>query len=323
VLHYKTYIHDNCEDSINAEAQDTPDIKIFTEGSGYDGKVGASAVLYRKGEHNEHSSLTLHLGKLTEHTTYEAEVAGAILATWLLCSIPGHAHLSVIIYTDNQALIRSLPKCTSGPGHYLTNTLRTAINTSSKSLQINWISGHSKVQGNERADELAKLAAQGQSSPATDLPPLLRHRLPLSAAAEKQAYAAEINTMWNEQWQSSPRRMRMEQIDKAFPFKKFRKIQNDLTRAQSSLLLQIRSGHIPLNAHLYRLKCVDTDICQACTTRRGTSPAKETITHFLFDCPAYQYECHDLDRLLGRHNRDLEHIMSNKKNIQAPLKFIG
>jgi len=115
----------------------------------------------------------------------------------------------------------------------------------------------------------------------------------------------------------------MEQIDKNFPFKKFRKMQYHLTRAQSSLLLQLRSGHIPLNAHLYRLKCADTDTCQACSTRRGASPAKEMVTHFLFDCTEYQYECHDLDKLLGCHNRDLEHIMSKQKYIRALLKYIG
>src|SRR6266700_5726302 len=104
------------------------------------------------------------------------------------------------------------------------------------------------------------------------------------ATTEKQAYTSEINAMWLEQWQSSPRRPRMERLDKSFPYKKFRKTQNEFTRAKSSLLLQLRTGHIPLNAHLFRLKCIDTDKCQACNDRQGEIPAKETITQYLFEC---------------------------------------
>src|SRR5437016_1657502 len=147
--------------------------------------------------------------------------------------------------------------------------------------------------------------------------------LPYTATAEKQAYLAEINAMWAEQWESSPRRARMERIDKSFPFKNFRKLQNKLTRSQSSLLLQIRSGHIPLNVHLFKLNCTDTDKCQACINRQGTTPAKETITHFLFDCPAYSYERYDLERALGRHSRDLESILASKKRTRELLRFIS
>jgi len=129
--------------------------------------------------------------------------------------------------------------------------------------------------------------------------------------------------MWLEQWQDSPRRTRMELVDKTFPFKEFERIRNGLTRAQSSLLLQIRSGHIPLNAHLFRLQCVDSDKCQACATRRGVIPTKETVAHFLFECPAYRYERHDLDRALGRHSSNLESILADDKRTRQLLRYVG
>ena len=115
----------------------------------------------------------------------------------------------------------------------------------------------------------------------------------------------------------------MEKIDKSFPFTNFRKLLQGHSRAQSSLLIQIRSGHIPLNAHLYKLNCVDSDKCQACHTQRGTIPTRETITHFLFDCPAYQDERHYLDASLGRRNKDLKYIMSKRETIQELLRYIG
>jgi len=296
---------------------------VYSDGSGYEGKIGAAAVLYKRGTTQELSTLKYHLGDHTRHTTYEAEAVGAILATWLLQRIPDLAWSSASIYTDNQALIRSSTKRATNSGHYLAEAFRAAADNLPCRIHLKWISGHSEVKGNETADTLAKEAASGQSSPITQLPPLLHHPLPYSATAEKQAYTSEINAMWQEQWLSSPRRARMERIDKFFPYNKFRKILNGLTRAQSSLLIQIRSGHIPLNAHLFKLKCIDTDKCQACLPRRGAIPARETITHFLFECPAYAHERFDFERALGRQSKDLELIMACKKRIRELLRFVS
>jgi ribonuclease HI len=301
------------------DSNDTSDYKIYTDGSGHNGKVGASAVLYKKGEPQVIRSLSFHLGNLTQHTVNDAETVGALLAAWLIRTTPGYAQFSFSVFTDNQSLVRSLTKRSSGSGRYLVDYFRQVADTMQVPLKINWIAGHSEVQGNKEADKLAKSAAQGQSSPSMALPLLLRRPLPYSADAEKQLYTQEVKKMWAEQWASSPRHERMTRVDKSFPFTKFRTILHGLSRAQSSLLIQIRSGHIPLNAHLHRLNCVDTDKCQACITRPGTIPTKETVTHFLFDCPAYHNERHHLDVTLGRHSRNLEYIMSKEKHIRELL----
>ena len=200
--HIKTTISKTCEDSILTEANDSPDFKIYTDSSGHNGKVGASAVLFRKGECQAIKSLTYHLGDLTRHSIIEAKITGVLLAAWLIHTTPGSAHFSFSIYTDSQTVIRLLTRCFSGSGSILVNAFHTAANTP---LKVNWISGHSKVRGNVKADDLASLAAQGQSSPAADLPPLLRKPLPFSADAEKQVYNQEIKAMWTEQWRISPR----------------------------------------------------------------------------------------------------------------------
>jgi ribonuclease HI len=285
----KTTISKTREESVTAEENDTPDFKIFTDGSGYNGRTGAAAILFKKGTPQAIRSLTYHLGDLAEHSILEAELVGILLAAWLLRTTPGSARFSFSIYTDSQTSIRFLGKRYTGSSSYIIDAFRNMVDTPFK---VNWISGHSDVRGNMKADDLAILAAQGRSSPAADLPPLLRKPLPLNADAEKRIYDHEIRAMWKENWLKSPRRPRMEKIDKSFPFTNFRKLLRGHSRAQSSLLIQIRSGHIPLNAHLYKLNCVDSDKCQACHTRRGTIPTRETITHFLFDCPAYQDERH-------------------------------
>ena len=61
----------------------------------------------------------------------------------------------------------------------------------------------------------------------------------------------------------------------------------------------------------------------ACSEQIGAPPAAETITHFLFHCPAYQNERHDLDNALGPHRRDLESILKSKKRTKDLLQYIG
>ena len=197
--HYKTLIPETHEDSIDEESNNNSTYKIYTNGSGHNSKIGASAVLYKQGKPQELQSLSYHLGNATEHITFEAEAVGAILAMWILRNIPSSSHTTISLYTDSQAFLRSIMKCANGPSRYLVEAFHTAANKLPNLLQLKWISGHSEVKGNERADELAKSATQGLFSPPTDLPPLLCQPLPCSATAEKQAYTSELNSMWLDQ----------------------------------------------------------------------------------------------------------------------------
>ncbi|KAF8154056.1 hypothetical protein B0H34DRAFT_720125 [Crassisporium funariophilum] len=99
-------------------------------------------------------------------------------------------------------------------------------------------------------------------------------------------------------------------------------MQNQLTRAQGSLLMQLQSGHIALNAHLHRVGGSATDKCQACRGPRQAQ-AVETVPHFLFECPKYETERRDMDSALGHSNRSLRQIMRSKEKTKAMLRFIG
>ncbi|KIJ95233.1 hypothetical protein K443DRAFT_43998, partial [Laccaria amethystina LaAM-08-1] len=104
---------------------------------------------------------------------------------------------------------------------------------------LKWVAAHKGVKGNERVDEEAKKAAQGDSSPWEELPPILWKRLPYSAAAVKQELSETLKVKWKDTWKDSPRYARFQHIDKDFPFNKFRKISDRLSRPQASLLTQI------------------------------------------------------------------------------------
>ena len=74
-------IADSKEELIKREAEDNSDVKIYT---GFEGNVGAAAVLYRKGSEEPEKILCFHLGSLKKHTTFEGEAVGSILAAWML-----------------------------------------------------------------------------------------------------------------------------------------------------------------------------------------------------------------------------------------------
>ena len=65
------------------------------------------------------------------------------------------------------------------------------------------------------------------------------------------------------------------------PSNKFRVITAKLPRRFVSLLTQLRTNHIPLQAYLHRFRLVDSPICQQCLE------APETVSHFLFFCNKY------------------------------------
>ena len=63
-------------------------------------------------------------------------------------------------------------------------------------LRVHWIPSHKDFALNEKADEMAKRAAKGESSPNASLPKLLRHPLPFSIAAIKQDLKANVQNRW-------------------------------------------------------------------------------------------------------------------------------
>jgi hypothetical protein len=92
--------------SIEEEANSEPEIKVFTDGSGYEGKIGAAAVMYRKGRKNPARILRYHLGSAKTHTVFEGEVVGAILGAWMIRSEHITGILPISVLTDSQALIK-------------------------------------------------------------------------------------------------------------------------------------------------------------------------------------------------------------------------
>lgn len=311
------------ENSIASELGDDADYRVFSDGSGHDNGIGAAAMLYRKGRISAIKKLQMFLGTPEEHNTYEAEAIGVLLAIWMLFNTPETIGKKVSLYTDNQSVISALASQGAKSGQYLLNAVRTAANAVGCKLTIRWISGHSKVKGNEDVDRLTKDAAEGRSSAAVNLPHLLRTPLPVSASATKQKYMASLKHQWSAAWNASPRKARIAQFGGEFPYSKFRKQVFMLSRKQSSTILQLRSAHFPLNAYLCRIGKTDSNRCQECDPDQEGPQPVETVNHFLFDCAAHDQAREELTAKIGRNFLNLADIMANTDRMKALVTFVN
>jgi RNase H len=152
-------------------------------------------------------------------------------------------------------------------------------------ISFTWVAGHMNSTGNERADELAKEAVEHGSSTPNKIPTFLQRELPTSISAIKQEINKN-NKKWTKAWwMNSPRYKKLKNIDPSLPSDKFQKITSNLNRGQTSILTQLRTGHIPLNKHLHTIHKTNTSLCP----QDSCCNATEDIHHYLFTCPSYTH----------------------------------
>ena len=296
---------------------------MYSDGSGYNNEVGAAAVMYKKGRLTHTDQRQYYIGPRKEHNMYEAEIIGTIIGIWMISILNLPADAKVSLYTDNSSLVKAVKKDKSTSGQHLVKQLREAANNIRCKLTIIWISGHSEVIGNEKADGLAKQATERKSSRMSSLPPSIRKGVPSSISAEKENFHKHLLRDWQEHWHDSPRRERFLELEENVPFQKYQKLQDKLTREQASKIMQIRSRHIPLNTYLHRIGKAGSRKCPKCECTAGEEAAPETVSHFIFECPAYEDEQWELGRALGRRDLNLKNLMSSEKGLRALTKFIA
>ena len=149
---------------------------------------------------------------------------------------------------------------------------------------LSWISRQNGITGNDKADEEAKMAVQGTSSPWNELPPLLQSSpLPLSSTTAKQHYRLNLMTEWRQHWAKLPRHQHAAKIDPKLPATSFLKLTKDISKAQASILFQLHSKHVLLHRYLHRIGKADSPLCTLC------GHGEETVHHYLFDCPTHKH----------------------------------
>ena len=136
------------------------------------------------------------------------------------------------------------------------------------SVILIWVPGHIGVPGNERADSLAHEAA-------TTPGPALVDR-PLSMSESKSELRKHCYHIWNMEYQDSEKGSSYRRLFQSI----YEKSLQMSSRRHETIIFRLRSGHCRLRAHLFKIRCSDSPLCEFCTT-------PETVDHFLLECPAY------------------------------------
>ncbi|SNX85028.1 uncharacterized protein MEPE_03736 [Melanopsichium pennsylvanicum] len=271
---------------------------IFTDGSKLDGKVGAGVVVTDSAMRTISSSCHRLDDSKTVFTAEVSAIKEAI-ATALSLSIPGPLN----IWSDSQAAVQAIGsrQATDVRIRRLQDQLRSAPFL----VTVHWIPGHADIPGNEEADLMAKagtlLDHAGEQQPSQHS--LFRHTL------------ADTLGQWQALWESKGNR-KHRSVNTMSPGMA-RKLHNNLSRAQSSLLVQLRTQHNGLRPYLLwrRVPGITTPLCETCGV-------PESVLHILILCPRFNAARSVVKSILGmRHAQSLRHLLNNRQAIPLVLRL--
>ena len=120
---FKSFISSSKERALEVieDIERSHPIQVFSDGSGFEGGIRASAVLFI----NNHIAKVLHyhLGSEKEHTVYEAEGVGIAMALYMLKTRNRQLSRPLSICSDSQALLKALGNQRPHVGHYILNKI--------------------------------------------------------------------------------------------------------------------------------------------------------------------------------------------------------
>ena len=214
---------------------------------------------------------------------------------------------------------------TSRPDHPLVRLflarLSTIVRSSRSSLRVRIVWAPLRGVGEhehlwcQARDDAAEAAGGSESS---DLPRAVLtalHDLRTDRKVLLKRYDEQLHGEWKAAWESSRQGRDIGRVvDDTPPGPAVLKFYRGLSRRQCSILSQLRSGHVGLNAFLARIRAIDSPLCLTCAI-------PETVSHFLFTCRRFTTARHSF-RLATEGPMTLKNTIGNVKSRAAVLDFV-
>ncbi len=291
---------------------------IAVSSSARNGVVGLGvAIKTRKRVRDDPTVETLSstLGPRTEQNPYAAELAAMAHA---LQKLPRRKYHSITLWTRNKAAVLTLrnPRQQSGQ-EYICSVYESIKQLKKKcnKITVAWL----PTGEDEELWTCAKATAKEATRPGTEL----QTPLPRVRSTTLNVARAERGTT-----RSLPEKVGKlsKKVDTALPGKHTRKLYDQLTQKEASVLAQLRTGIARLNSYLFRIKAAPSDRC-AC------GKARETVEHFLFRCRRWtthrteMLQCTEIHRgnisfyLGGKSRSDDKNWTPDIKAVRVTIRF--
>ena len=277
-------------------------LAIYTDGSGIQENIGASAVSL-DGRLRDQACL----GTNKHHSVPQAELYGILMALKLVIDSQGQLDLiPVTIFSDSQNAVHNVSHMDGLQSYSLRHEIHKAHGQILRTVEVRWIPAHTGIPGNDRADAMAKEAALNREGKFRQVrtPALLSKAL---GRIDKQIQAWDIS-----QWEQAKtgrrtfQRMGLSTQTLHLP---------GLPKAFTSVLNQAITGHVGTKQFLHRIGVLDSPYC-GCGDR-----VIHNVRHILTECRFHQ-ELREGTLWKGQRTTDLRQLLLDPKWAPRTAKFL-
>ena len=242
---------------------------IYTDGSGKDELFGGGFAAYKDNvsANSEVSNNIFHLG--ADSSVFQGEVyAIKAAALWIKDRLMGK---TITIYSDSRAALCALNKTKIKSELVLETRQALAKAGQVNRITLKWVKAHKGHEGNERADELAKLGANPQTL-CEDTP-----NIPESLI--KMRFKRKFRSLWQEYWTNRHDCRQTKQwlptINRSVSYEIL-----GLQRRTLSWVVQLITGHNHMRRHEAIVNDEGERECRLCLEE------EESSFHIMAECPA-------------------------------------
>ncbi|PPR07816.1 hypothetical protein CVT24_002896 [Panaeolus cyanescens] len=320
-------VEEDREEAVRMEARrENRTQDLYTDGSLTEKGVAGAAVWMRRGR--ERDRRARRIGEADENTVYEAELMGLVLGMDIALAngFSGTIHIGL----DNQAVLTTIRTRKARFAQHLWKKLESRVKNylrrnRDNNVELRWVPGHEGVEGNERADEAARGAAEtergeggsdgegGEEAESWEE----EEEIPMSRAAMRQKLMKRVTEKRRDEWRASSRYEKINGYDQTLPSRTFSKLTTKMKRKQASIIFQMRTGHIQLKKHLARIGKADSPICEKCHRK------DETVYHYLMECRGHEIARRKHFGYMGRNNSTMTKLLSDPAHLPKLFRYLN